>query len=107
MQNTTIKQHMMKSLQQNTRLDGRGLEEFRKIEVELNISKTAEGSARVKMGDTEVLAGVKMIISNPFPDTPEDGAIMINAEFLPMASARSLFRNPKKESIKPFLLFFI
>ncbi|MBS3137454.1 exosome complex protein Rrp42 [Candidatus Woesearchaeota archaeon] len=100
MQNTTIKQHLMKAFQQNMRLDGRGLEEFRKIEVELDISKTAEGSARVKIGDTEVLAGVKMIISNPFPDTPEDGAIMINAEFLPMASARFESGPPGIESIE-------
>jgi exosome complex component RRP42 len=100
MKNTTIKQHLMKSFQQNMRLDGRQLEEFRKIDVELNISQTAEGSARVRIGDTEVLAGVKMIISTPFPDTPEDGAIMINAEFLPMASPRFESGPPGIESIE-------
>ena len=86
MQNN-FKNHLIKSFQANVRSDGRKLEEFRKIDVEVNISKTAEGSARVKIGNTEVLAGVKMIISTPFPDTPEDGAIMVNAEFLPMASS--------------------
>ncbi len=95
-----LKQHLIKSFHANVRADGRKLDEFRKIEFELDISKTAEGSARVKIGDTEVLAGVKMLVSTPFPDTPEDGAIMINAEFLPMASAEFESGPPGIEAIE-------
>ncbi len=69
------------------RLDGRGLEEYRKpIRIETNISWTAEGSARVQIGETVVMAGVKLSIEKPYNDTPEEGGIMINAELLPLSS---------------------
>ena len=84
--NNEIRQHLINSIKENIRLDGRKLEDYRDITVETNISKTAEGSARVKIGETEVFAGIKMEIATPFPDRPDDGAIMVNAEFLAMAS---------------------
>jgi exosome complex component RRP42 len=68
------------------KLDGRGLEEFRKIEIEPNIIKNAEGSARVRIGKTEIIAGVKMNLGQPFPDTPNEGVLIVNAEFTPLAS---------------------
>jgi len=68
------------------KLDGRGLEEFRKIEIEPNIIKNAEGSARVRIGKTEVIAGVKMGLGEPFSDTPNEGILIVNAEFTPLAS---------------------
>jgi len=40
------------------RLDGRKLEEFRKITVEVGVLKRAGGSAIFKLGDTHALAGV-------------------------------------------------
>ncbi|MBD3309767.1 exosome complex protein Rrp42 [Candidatus Woesearchaeota archaeon] len=80
------KDHMIKSLSKGIRQDGRKLEDFREVSVEYGASKSAEGSARVKIGDTEVIAGVKMEMGEPFPDTPDKGALMVGAEFLPMAS---------------------
>ncbi len=68
------------------RIDGRGFNDFRKIEVEYGISKNAEGSARVKLGNTIVTAGVKMEIGEPFPDKPDEGNLVVNAEFSPVAS---------------------
>ncbi len=68
------------------RLDGRKPDEFRKIKVEYGIVKTAEGSARVTLGETIVLAGVKMEVSKPYPDTPEQGGLMVGAELLPLSS---------------------
>lgn len=84
--NNQFKQYLVKSLAKNIRVDGRKLEEYRDVSVEYGISSTAEGSARVRIGETDVMAGVKMEIAQPFPDRPEEGAIMVNAEFLPMAS---------------------
>src|SRR3989338_7450214 len=69
------------------RMYGRSLEEYRKpIEIETDISWTAEGSARVRIGDTVVLAGVKMALEKPYNDTPDEGGIMVNAELLPLSS---------------------
>lgn len=88
------KRHLISYLQKGIRFDGRSLEEFRKISVEYDISFTAEGSAKVKIGNTELIVGVKLLVGAPFPDTPDDGAIMVNAEFLPLS-------NPDFESGPP------
>jgi exosome complex component RRP42 len=92
--NHEIKEYIRNSLQKGVRLDGRKLDEIRPIEIKTGIVSTSEGSARVKFGDAEVLAGVKMAIESPFPDSPEDGVLMVNAELLPMS-------NPEFESGPP------
>jgi len=84
--NNEFKEYVVQGLQKNARLGNRALTEYRDISIEYSVSKTAEGSARVKIGDTDVIAGIKMEIATPFPDRPEEGAIMVNAEFLAMAS---------------------
>jgi len=68
------------------RVDGRGFREYREISVERDLIKNAEGSALVKIGDTVVLVGVKLEPGEPFPDAPNQGVIMTNAELVPMAS---------------------
>ena len=68
------------------RIDGRKFDEYRNISIEYNISKNAEGSAKVKLGNTIVVAGVKMEVGEPFPDKPDEGNLIVNAEFSPVAS---------------------
>ncbi len=70
------------------RFDGRGLLEYRPLEVELDISNKAEGSARVLLGKTDVIAGVKLQVGEPYPDSPDKGNLMVSAELLPLASPR-------------------
>ncbi len=81
-------------LDEDLRFDGRSKEEYRKIEVETGISITAEGSAKVSIGNTIVLAGVKMEIGTPYPDSPNEGVLMVGVELSPIA-------NPKFESGPP------
>lgn len=89
------RQHIVKLLNKTARLDGRQFTEYRKpISIEYNISKSAEGSARVQIGETIVLAGVKMEIGEPYPDTPNQGGLMVGAELLPLS-------NPEFESGPP------
>ena len=68
------------------RVDGRGFDEYRKIEIEKNVIKNAEGSAKVKIGNTMVLAGIKLEIGEPYPDSPEEGAMTTSVELPPLAS---------------------
>lgn len=69
------------------RHDGRSLLEYRKpIKVELGISKNAEGSAAVTIGKTRVAAGVKLEIGVPYPDKPDEGSLVVNAEFAALSS---------------------
>ncbi len=86
--------HILNYLKNNLRYDGRKNEEYRNVIVETGVVKTAEGSAKVKIGDTEVLAGIKFELMKPYPDTPEEGTIMVNVELLPMS-------NPEFESGPP------
>lgn len=69
------------------RLDGRKFNEFRKpIKIELNISNKAEGSARVLIGDTEVIAGVKLDVGEPYRDSEDEGVLITSAELLALSS---------------------
>ncbi|MDI6825759.1 MAG: exosome complex protein Rrp42 [Candidatus Aenigmarchaeota archaeon] len=78
--------YILKLLENEERMDGRRMDEFRKIKVETQNIKKAEGSARVKMGNTDVIVGVKMEIGTPFLDTPNMGILKTGAEFTPIAS---------------------
>ncbi|MCX8204089.1 MAG: exosome complex protein Rrp42 [Candidatus Nezhaarchaeota archaeon] len=77
---------LLNLLSSGKRLDGRGLEDYRSIKVEVGVIGRADGSARVSIGDTVVLAGVKYEVGSPFPDAPNLGVLAVNAEFLPLAS---------------------
>lgn len=73
-------------LTKNMRYDGRGLMDYRQIKIEPNPIPHANGSARVQIGKTEVLVGVKFDVDTPFPDTPDEGILITNAELCPIAS---------------------
>jgi exosome complex component RRP42 len=75
-------------LKEGKRFDGRKLEEFRNLTIETGVSKNAEGSARVKLGNTEVIVGVKMDVAEPYADSKDSGNLMVTSEFLTMSSAR-------------------
>lgn len=79
------KEHFMKSLEEDVRYDSRGKHDFRDIKIETEMFNTAEGSAKVTCGDTEVLAGVKLSLGTPFPDRPDEGVLMVGCELLPIA----------------------
>ena len=68
------------------RLDGRDLNDYREIKIEQGVIEKAEGSARVLLGKTEVLVGIKVETGTPFPDTPNNGVLTVNAELVPLAS---------------------
>ena len=87
-------------LKEGKRFDGRKLEEFRELTIEVGVSKKAEGSARVKLGKTEVLVGVKMGIGEPYPDSQDSGNLMTTAELGPMSSDRYELGPPKIEAIE-------
>ncbi|MEM5772967.1 MAG: exosome complex protein Rrp42 [Candidatus Aenigmatarchaeota archaeon] len=79
-------EYVLEMIENGKRMDGRKFEEFRKIEIEPNVIKNAEGSALVKFGETQVIAGVKLELGEPFEDTPNEGVLVVNAEFTPLAS---------------------
>ena len=91
---------MLKAFEKGLRYDGRSLLDFRQIKVTYDVARTSEGSAIVKMGNTEVIAGVKLMVGEPFPDMPDEGVISVNAEFLPLASPEFESGPPGIDSIE-------
>lgn len=87
-------------LEKGKRFDERKPEEFREIFIETGVSKKAEGSARVKIGKTEVIVGVKMDVTEPYADSADKGNLMVNSELLPLSSERFESGPPKFPSIE-------
>jgi len=73
-------------IKRGERVDGRKPEEFREISIEVGVAGNAEGSARVSLGHTKVIAGVKASLGQPFPDSPNAGVQVVHAELIPLAS---------------------
>jgi exosome complex component RRP42 len=84
---TRVKQREIAQLiAKDKRADGRGITEHRNFTIEQGLIERAEGSARVRLGKTDVLVGVKVEFGEPFPDTPNEGVLTVNAELTPIAS---------------------
>lgn len=80
------KKSITELIKNGERADGRSPNEYRDISIEVGAIEKAEGSARVKIGKTQIMIGIKPQIGTPFPDTPNVGVLMTNSELLPMAS---------------------
>lgn len=88
------------TLSKGVRFDGRKFDEYRPIEIQKGVIKTAEGSAIAKIGQTLVLVANKFDIVKPFPDRPKQGVMVSNAELLPTASPSFESGPPDKYSIE-------
>jgi len=96
----TSENYVKKLVEENQRIDDRKFDEHRKIEIETGIIETAEGSARVKLGNTHVLVGVKMSVGEPYPDIPNEGVLIVNAELAPIASPMFEPGPPDEEAVE-------
>jgi exosome complex component RRP42 len=97
----SIKRDFLEKLaKENKRADGRSLDEYRDIEIEVGLVSKAEGSARVKIGNTQVVAGIKMDVGEPYPDSPESGVMSTAAELIPMASPDFEAGPPRENAIE-------
>ncbi len=95
-----MREHIYRMAAAGRRVDGRAPDEPRKLVVQKNYIATAEGSARVKLGNTDVLVGVKMSVGQPYPDTPNSGVLSTTAELIPMASPSFEAGPPGPEAVE-------
>jgi len=95
-----LRAHLDDLAENNARIDGRSQWEGRNLEIEHSILPRAEGSARVRMGDTIVLAGVKFQIMQPYPDRPNQGGLMCSADVRPIAGRNWEAGPPSPEAIE-------
>ena len=82
------------------RADGRGPRDLRPVSFELGVQKWAEGSCRVRMGDTEVLCAATIVDRVP-PHLRGKGTGWITAEYsmLPRATAERTDRESVRGKI--------
>jgi exosome complex component RRP42 len=78
--------NVKENIKKGKRLDNRGFEDFRDFEVKTSILSSADGSAWVKLGNTEVVAGVKFAVGTPYPDSPDEGSMSLNLELTGISS---------------------
>ncbi len=87
-------------LKDGRRPDARKVDEVRKVKISNKVSENADGAARVQLGQTDVIAGVKMGIGEPYPDSPDEGSITVGVEMLPIASPDFEIGPPDKSSVE-------
>jgi len=87
-------------VEKGKRIDGRRFDQYRDLKIEKGFITSAEGSARVHVGETEVIAGVKFDVGEPFSDTPDEGVLMVAAEFVPLASPEFESGPPGEEAVE-------
>lgn len=78
--------YVRKLIEEKVRIDGRAFDQLRQIQIETGIIASAEGSARVRIGNSTVIAGIKADVHEPYPDTPNEGFLIVDCEMVPFAS---------------------
>ncbi len=94
------KKRIVDFLSEGKRFDKRDLLEYRDVVIETGISKNAEGSARVRLGNTEIIAGVKLDVSEPYPDSQDQGTLITTVELTPTSSPKFEPGPPRIEAIE-------
>jgi exosome complex component RRP42 len=94
------KLQMKEQISSGRRLGGRTFNESRPLSIEINVVQKANGSAWVKLGNTEVVAGVKVETGEPFEGLENKGALIVSAEVLPTASPFVEPGPPDEETIE-------
>lgn len=97
---TLKKDYIYNLMVKGKRVDGRKFDEFRDIKVETNVIDKAEGSAKVYIGDTQVLVGVKLQTGTPYPDSRDKGVIITNLEMNPIAAPNFEPGPPREDAIE-------
>jgi exosome complex component RRP42 len=94
------REQILNLLREGKRIDGRGFDDIRPIKVTQNIITKAEGSAEAWLGESRVLAGVKIQVGKPFPDTPDEGVVITSSELFPIASPTFELGPPGEQAIE-------
>lgn len=87
-------------LREGKRVDNRGFDDIRPIEIRQGLISKAEGSAEAWLGKSRIVAGVKIQVGAPFPDTPDEGVVIASAELLPLASPTFELGPPGEQAIE-------
>jgi len=93
-------EQILEEISKGKRIDGRKLLETRSVSIETGVIEKANGSAKVTLGNTEVIAGIKIQTGSPFDDTPNKGLLIVTSEILPIAASWAEPGPPNEEVIE-------
>ncbi|XP_034016633.1 exosome complex component RRP42 [Thalassophryne amazonica] len=65
--------YILHGIADDFRVDGRRCEDYRHVDVETDVVSNTDGSAKVTLGETTVLVGIKAEIGKPRPAQPDEG----------------------------------
>ncbi|EHA98639.1 Exosome complex exonuclease RRP42 [Heterocephalus glaber] len=82
--------------QEDLRVDGRSCEDYRCAEVETGVVSNTSGSARVQLGHTDILVGVKAEMGTPKLEKPDEGYLEFFVDWEGLASTSVC--NPASEA---------
>jgi len=91
---------ILELLQEGKRIDDRTLDEHRPLVIDTGVIPHANGSARGRLGDTEIVSGIKVQPDRPFPDMGDKGIFMCTAEILPLAHPSAETGPPQPDVIE-------
>lgn len=97
---TLKKDYIYNLMVKGKRMGARKFDEFREIKVETNFIDKADGSAKVTLGSTQVLVGVKLQPRTPYPDYLDEGVIITNVELNPIASPDFESGGPREDAVE-------
>jgi exosome complex component RRP42 len=78
--------YIIAGAEQNIRNDGRQRQDIRRVDIQLGVIPNATGSARVRLGATDVIVAVKAEIGTPSQERPDAGLLKFHVECSPVAS---------------------
>ncbi|KAM7335644.1 hypothetical protein ACRRTK_006121 [Alexandromys fortis] len=67
------KVYFVHGVQEDLQVDGHGCGDYRCVEVETDVVSNTSGSARVKLGHTDILEGMKEEMGTPKLEKPNEG----------------------------------
>lgn len=70
---------------EGVRTDGRSCEDYRSIELETGLLSNTYGSSRLRLGNTELLTGIKIELGTPNPQNPDEGWVEFHVDCSPNA----------------------
>jgi exosome complex component RRP42 len=94
------RRRILDHVREDKRIDGRGLLDYRPIQVNPGFIGKASGSAWVSIGKTKVLVGIKVETGTPYSDKPDAGVLTVNTELVPIASPSFEPGPPKEDSVE-------
>ena len=85
---TIRRSHLMRLAREGKRLDGRDPDQMRRAEIATGVISDYDGSARIRLGGTELIVGVHIEKGRPYPNLPESGTMHTKLQLHPIASPR-------------------